>query len=589
MVQGKDGTSDWYYSVPVGGTTVVSASQIQDTITSLSEAPGLADCDIWLETTIDNVAYAKMAETTETMNVVTVNAVAVTGIQSPVGGKEFVSNASCNTTGIATTKPAITYTTGVDGSDVAVTGNAGWNKTYKAKVNLSTGIAGNDVYVFDSAVSVTVDGEALPDDLTPNADGTLTVTREFTTARRKIGSVTALTVPANNTFTTYYGYDGYDASPISGSNTELGTQAAVTFTDSVNPNTEAMDVTWTVENAGDGGYNNALGAENTFRWTIPADALDNYNAAGCENYNSSAGTITGTVTMTNKAAAPVAITGTDSIAKITLTPDTRVFTENETISISGVKIKNAADEDVTGNYDIATVNGTLKIAHNTTLAPDRIEAVKARTSYIAGDTLNVDDLTVTAYYKDGYRGGVTGYTTNAAGIDMATVGDKTLTVSYTENGGTKTLDITITVTEGAAPTPTEQTETVTPEEMRKNSEKLDSGISVKWKENTLVLKWIKAAGVGGYDIFAAQSGKKVNKKSLVKTVKNGKPSVSLTKIAGKKISGKKAYSVKIKAWKYAGGKKLYTGESKTYHNDKKRIINLIPIFPPIPGFPNFHF
>ena len=103
------------------------------------------------------------------------------------------------------------------------------------------------------------------------------------------------------------------------------------------------------------------------------------------------------------------------------------------------------------------------------------------------------------------------------------------------------------------------------EDVANNSVKLDSVISLKWKGKAIALKWAKVAGAEGYDVFAAQSGKKLNQKSPVKTVKNGKTSVSLTKIAGKKISGKKVYSVKIKAWKYADGKKIYTGSSRTYH------------------------
>lgn len=108
-------------------------------------------------------------------------------------------------------------------------------------------------------------------------------------------------------------------------------------------------------------------------------------------------------------------------------------------------------------------------------------------------------------------------------------------------------------------------EVVHPEEVKKNSVKLDSGISVKWKGNALALKWPKIAGAGGYDIFAAESGKKRNKKSMVKTVKNGKTSVSITKTIGKKISAKKVYYVKIQAWKYVGGKKAYIGSSRIYH------------------------
>ena len=381
----------------------------------------------------------------------------------------------------------------------------------------------------------------------------------------------------------------------------------------------------------------------------------------------------------------------DSISEITLTPSGEELMDNGTITISAVKIVNEEGEDVTGNYDITLAEGTLQVIHNTTLVPDRIEASKTKTAYMAGESLQVDDLTVTAYYADGYSRAVTGFTTNASDIDMSAAGDKTLTVSYTENGGTKTADVTIKVsapphthvfgtewksdgdshwhecdcgekkdaaahtedggsvtkapteteagvrtyrcsvcgyvmrteeieklpptstempeqtgkpgqteqpsptgkpgqpgqTEQPSPTgkpgqaeqpsPTgqpgqterpasiEQQEPVTSEEMKENSAKLDSGISVNWKENALFLKWTKIAGAEGYDVFAAQSGKKSHKMSLVKVVKNGKASASLAKIAGKKISRKEVYSVRIKAWKYVDGKKVYTGSSRTYH------------------------
>lgn len=358
----------------------------------------------------------------------------------------------------------------------------------------------------------------------------------------------------------------------------------------------------------------------------------------------------------------------DRISEITLTPSGAELTDNGAITVSGVKIVNAEGEDVTGSYDIALARGSLKVIHNTNLAPDRIEASKAKTAYTAGESLNVDDLAVTAYYADGYSGAVTGFATNASDIDMSVAGDRILTVSYTENGDTKTADIAIKVsaaphahefgtdwksdsddhwhecacgekrdvsahavdsgsvtreptetetgvivykcsvcgcvmhieeigklpptptetpeqtekptpteapeqTEKPTPTetpeqtekpiPTEATkqpqETITSEEMKKNSAKLDSGIFVNWKGNALVLKWTKIAGAEGYDIFVA------HKKSLAKTVTNGKASVSLTKIAGKKISGKEVYSVWIKAWKYVDGKKRYIGSSRTYY------------------------
>ena len=54
------------------------------------------------------------------------------------------------------------------------------------------------------------------------------------------------------------------------------------------------------------------------------------------------------------------ITG-DSIKEITLTPSTTARTENGTISVSGVKIENAAGADVTANYDITMVNGIVNL------------------------------------------------------------------------------------------------------------------------------------------------------------------------------------------------------------------------------------
>lgn len=43
VIQGNDGTNDWYYSMPVEGTIAVTAEQIKDKL-SLSAAPDLADC-----------------------------------------------------------------------------------------------------------------------------------------------------------------------------------------------------------------------------------------------------------------------------------------------------------------------------------------------------------------------------------------------------------------------------------------------------------------------------------------------------------------------------------------------------------------
>ena len=641
VVQGNDGTNDWYYSKQITGTETVNVSDIKTKLSS-SAVIDLSACKIWLEITEDNVTYAVNA--TETV-VSEISSVAITDIATPVSNTALDAEALCTTEGVKSTTPQITWTP----SDTT----AGYNKSYTASVTLTADTG----YEFADNVTATVSGNTATS-VTKNADGTLTVTKEFTTDKRKIESVAAPTVPENNTFTAYYGYDGYDTTPISGTNTELGKTATVTFEGTTSPTTEDMAVTWTIESDG-GVYDKTPEAENTFRWTIPESALTNYNAADCQGYDISTGNITGTITVKNKAATPVAITGTDSsivytgatvdvsqyfsidnnagaaaytlvtgtnggtgegtlsdttltvthtgtfkikvstaangifaagektvtltvdngtilytatdysttydgqphsisvsvtnpegtdvtystdgvtygsdnpsfsnegthtvyyritkdnyttveasktvtinkkpvtitaqeqdivwgndinqslytvsedglitgdsIKEITLTPSTTARTENGTISVSGVKIENAAGADVTANYDITMVNGNLKITHDAALAPERIEASKTKTTYTAGDTLNVDDLAVTAYYADGYSESVQDYTTNVSAINMSANGDKILTVSYTKNGVTKTKDITIKVNAALA------------------SYKIISGADSEWKQNT---------------------------------------------------------------------------------------------------------
>ena len=641
VVQGNDGTNDWYYSKQITGTETVNVSDIKTKLSS-SAVIDLSACKIWLEITEDNVTYAVNA--TETV-VSEISSVAITDIATPVSNTALDAEALCTTEGVKSTTPQITWTP----SDTT----AGYNKSYTASVTLTADTG----YEFADNVTATVSGNTATS-VTKNADGTLTVTKEFTTDKRKIESVAAPTVPENNTFTAYYGYDGYDTTPISGTNTELGKTATVTFEGTTSPTTEDMAVTWTIESDG-GVYDKTPEAENTFRWTIPESALTNYNAADCQGYDISTGNITGTITVKNKAATPVAITGTDSsivytgatvdvsqyfsidnnagaatytlvtgtnggtgegtlsdttltvthtgtfkikvstaangifaagektvtltvdngtilytatdysttydgqphsisvsvtnpegtdvtystdgvtygsdnpsfsnegthtvyyritkdnyttveasktvtinkkpvtitaqeqdivwgndinqslytvsedglitgdsIKEITLTPSTTARTENGTISVSGVKIENAAGADVTANYDITMVNGNLKITHDAALAPERIEASKTKTTYTAGDTLNVDDLAVTVYYADGYSEPVQDYTTNVFAVDMSADGDKILTVSYTKNGVTKTKDITIKVNAALA------------------SYKIISGADSEWKQNT---------------------------------------------------------------------------------------------------------
>ena len=204
VVQGNDGTNDWYYSKKITGTDVVNVSDIVAEPKTPSSID-LSACKIWLETTdsAKNLTYAVNA--TET-NIKIIHSIAITDIDTPVPNTALDTKASCTTEGVKSTTPQITWTPSVT--------TAGYNTRYTASITLTADTG----YEFADNVTATVSGNTATS-VTNNADGTLTVTKRFTTDKRKIDSVAAPTVPANNTFTTYYGYDGYAATPISGTNT----------------------------------------------------------------------------------------------------------------------------------------------------------------------------------------------------------------------------------------------------------------------------------------------------------------------------------------------------------------------------------
>ncbi len=297
VVQGNDGTQDWYYSVVVDGSVVVTKEQLQKAL-NLS-AVTLGDCKIWLETTEDNVAYAtKLAEPLTQAAAVTkktVSKVELTGVK-PVGGTTLADNAVCTTAGIAAESLAISYTVE---NTVPATGIAEWDTVYNASFTLHTGLDGNQAYVFADDVKVTVDGETIGL-LNPDQYGRLSGGWAFTTEKRKITGITAPASPNGGVFSNYY-----TAADVL-TNSELGTQAEVTLegTAEVTAEQRFMDVEWKLENANGAGYDATPGAKNTFRWTVKPDAYQNYDA----NNNA----MTGTYEVANRAATPVSITGTDA-------------------------------------------------------------------------------------------------------------------------------------------------------------------------------------------------------------------------------------------------------------------------------------
>ena len=177
VVQGNDGTNNWYYSKKITGTDVVNVSDI--VIESNTPASiDLSACKIWLEATesTENLTYAVNA--TET-NIKIIHSIAITDIDTPVPNTALDTEASCTTTGVKSNTPQITWTP----SDTT----AGYNKSYTASVTLTADTG----YEFTDSTTATVLGNNATS-ITKNTDGTLTVTYDFpATAKDKLISITA--------------------------------------------------------------------------------------------------------------------------------------------------------------------------------------------------------------------------------------------------------------------------------------------------------------------------------------------------------------------------------------------------------------
>ena len=175
VVQGNDGTNNWYYSKKITGTDVVNVSDI----VAESNTPASIDlsaCKIWLEITEDNVTYVVNA--TETV-VSEISSVAITDIATPVSNTALDAEASCVTEGVSSTTPQITWTP----SD----STAGYNTSYTASITLTAATG----YEFTDSTTATVLGNNATS-ITKNTDGTLTVTYAFpATAKDKLTSITA--------------------------------------------------------------------------------------------------------------------------------------------------------------------------------------------------------------------------------------------------------------------------------------------------------------------------------------------------------------------------------------------------------------
>lgn len=175
------------------------------------------------------------------------------------------------------------------------------------------------------------------------------------------------------------------------------------------------------------------------------------------------------------------------------------------------------------------------------MAPlERISASKGKNVYGINEKLDLSDLKVTATYGDGISKVVTGYDTNVNEIDMATPGEKKLTIMYEENFTVRTVSIPITVTKQEAKPPVSSTtgDEGTP----------ISGKTVKRSQNIIAKSFVKTYGNKPFYLrakaktkltYKSTNGKvaTVNSAGRVTIKDTGRTTITITALADKNYNG----------------------------------------------------
>lgn len=117
---------------------------------------------------------------------------------------------------------------------------------------------------------------------------------------------------------------------------------------------------------------------------------------------------------------------------------------------------------------------------------------------------------------------------------------------------------------------------LTKEMINSYSTALNSKAGISWSGNRIAATWGKVSVAQGYEIYANVCGSGMK---LVKTVKGSTTSLKIASIGKQKLSAKKNYKVRVRAYCMINGKKQYVADSlvlhvaaknsKTYTNAKK--------------------
>ena len=396
VVQGNDGTNDWYYSKQITGTETINESAIaSETYTPASI--DLSACKIWLEFTdsTDNLTYAVSAtEATRS----SISSVAITDIETPAANTALDTSASCTTTGVISTAPQITWTPSKT--------TAGYNTSYTASITL-TAVAG---YEFTDSTTATINGNTATS-VNKNTDGTLTVTYAFpATAKDKLVSITspqAITV-ANGT-----------------------AYSAMNLPDHVNIVTEgntesSAPVTWDTTTPASGSYDPAVLTQQTVTLNGTVACPDSIDVNGV----SLSTTITITISAAGIVGAPTA------------NPTAGAYTENQSVALAsstvGATIYYTTDGSeptiLSGVPSGTTKEYTAPIAVTGTEGQSSTTTIKAIAVQNGMQDSSVETFTYTIQIPvTGYTitatAGANGSITPSGAVGVAAGGSQTFTIS----------------------------------------------------------------------------------------------------------------------------------------------------------------
>lgn len=106
----------------------------------------------------------------------------------------------------------------------------------------------------------------------------------------------------------------------------------------------------------------------------------------------------------------------------------------------------SSSASVEGNYVLEQYS--VALVQPAVVEVSSITATKTITRYFSSDTINLDDIVVTAHYSNDASAVVSNFTTNMSSIDLSIAGNTPLIVSYTENGVTQTATISLNIYKG---------------------------------------------------------------------------------------------------------------------------------------------